>query len=136
MTNWTDRNRQVIEEFRSNGGNAPRGPLLLLSTTGAKTGQLRTNPVMYLQDGDRWIVFASKGGAPANPDWFHNLLANPTVTLEVGLETFEADATVTTGDERDRLYALQAERHPNFAEYQQRTARKIPVVAFTRKRGG
>ncbi len=141
MTNTNDRNernRLLIEEFRSNEGKVSGGfaerPLLLLSTTGAKTRQQRTNPLMYLPDGDRWLVFASKGGAPTSPDWFHNLVANPTVTVEVGTEAFEADATVVTGEERDRLYAQQTQLYPMFAEYEQRTTRKIPVVALTRKR--
>ena len=138
MTNWNDRNRLIIEEFRSNqgkvGGRFAGAPLLLLTTSGAKTGQLRINPLMYLPDGDRWIVFATKGGAPSSPDWFHNLVANPDVKVEVGTEIFEAIATVPTGGERDRLYARQAELYPLFAEYEQRTTRKIPVVALTRKR--
>ena len=141
MTNTNDRNernRLLIEEFRNNegkvSGSFAERPLLLLSTTGAKTGQQRINPLMYLPDGDRWLVFASKGGAPTSPDWFHNLVAHPIVTVEVGTEAFEADATVITGEERDRLYAQQAQLYPMFAEYEQRATRKIPVVALTRKR--
>ena len=138
MTNMNDRNRGIIEEFRSNEGKVGGGfagrPLLLLATSGAKTGKLRTNPLMYLQDGDRWIVFASRGGAPKNPDWFHNLVANPVVTVEVDTEAFEGHAEAVIGDERDRLYARQAELYPQFGEYQSRTTRKIPVIALTRKR--
>ena len=138
MTNLSEqneRNRAVIEEFRSNKGNVDGRPLLILSTTGAKTARERVNPLMYLPDGDRWVVFASKGGASTSPDWYHNLLANPTATLEVGGESFEVDATVLTGAERDRLYTRQAGLYPMFAEYEQRAApRKIPVVALTRKR--
>ena len=138
MSNWNEGNRLIIEEFRSNkgvvGGHFAGAPLLLLTTSGAKTGQPRINPVMYLPDGDRWIVIASKGGAPSSPDWYHNLVANPNVTGEVGTESFEAIATVPTGGERDRLYARQAELYPGFAEYEQRTTRKIPVVALTHKR--
>ena len=107
--------------------------MLLLSVTGAKSGRHITKPLMYLQDGDRWLVFVSKGGAPANPDWFHNLVANPVVTLEIGNELFKAEAEVVSGQERDRLYARQAELYPQFGEYQGRTARKIPVVALTRR---
>ena len=138
MTTRNERNLGVITEFRSNagrvGGNFEGAPVLLLSTKGAKTGLGRTNPLMYLTDGDRWIVFASKGGAPTSPDWFHNLVANPAVTLEVGTEALEADAEVVTGEERDRLYAQQAELYPQFGEYQRKTARSIPVVALTRRR--
>lgn len=107
--------------------------MLLLSTKGAKTGQHRTNPLMYLPDGDRWVVFASRGGAPTSPDWYHNLVANPDVTVEVGTETLKADAEVVGGHERDRLYARQAELYPQFGEYERRTTRKIPVVALTRR---
>ena len=128
MTNTNDRNernRLLIEEFGNNegkvSGSFAERPLLLLSTTGAKTGQQRINPLMYLPDGDRWLVFASKGGAPTIPDWFHNLVAHPIVTVEVGTEAFEADATVITGEERDRLYAQQAQLYSMFAEYEQRT---------------
>ena len=137
MTSASERNemnRAVIEQFRSNGGNVDGRPLLLLSTTGAKTGQKRVTPLMYLQDGGRWVVFASKGGAPTNPDWYHNLLANPAATVEVGTETFEADSTVLAGEERDRIYSRLAQLYPMFAEYEQRAApRKIPVVALARK---
>ncbi len=141
MTNTNERNernRLLIKEFRSNEGKTSGGfaerPLLLLSTVGAKTGHQRTHPLMYLPDNDCWIVFASKGGGPTSPDWFHNLVANPTVTVEVGTETFEADATVVTGEERDRLYAKQAQLYSVFADYQQRTTRKIPVIALARKK--
>ena len=132
-----ERNARVIEEFRTNGGqlggDRAGTSMLLLSTTGAKSGQRRVNPVAYLADGDRLLVFASKGGGPTSPDWYHNLVANPIVTVEVGTETYEAEATVLTGEERDRLYAKQAALRPVFAEYEQKTTRKIPVVALTRK---
>ena len=138
MASMNDRNLRVIEEFRSNGGKVGGGfagaPLLLLSTSGARTGQRRTNPLMYLRDGDRLVVFASKGGAPTNPDWYHNLVANPGVTVEVGTETFEAEAVVVIGEERDRLYSRQAELFPQFGEYAQRATRRIPVVALTPRR--
>jgi deazaflavin-dependent oxidoreductase (nitroreductase family) len=90
---------------------------------------------MYLADGDRLLVFASKGGAPTNPAWYHNLLAHPEVTVEVGPETYEATASVLSGEERDRLYARHAERFPQFAEYQAKTSRKIPVIALKRRKG-
>ena len=138
MTNRNDRNRSVIEEFRSNRGNLAGNfsgrPMLLLTTNGRKTGLSRTNPLMYLPDGDRWIVFATKGGAPENPDWYRNLVANPVVTVEVGAESFEAEATVVAGEERDMLYARQAGLFPMFAEYEAKTTRRIPVIALTRKR--
>ena len=136
MSDANDWNNQIIEEFRANGGKVggpfEGAPLLVLTTTGAKSGQRRTAPVMYLADGDRLMIFASKAGAPTNPDWYHNLLAHPRATVEVGDETFDVDASVTTGDERDRLFATQAERYPGFAEYQAKTTRTIPVVALTR----
>ena len=116
MATMNDRNRGVIEEFRSNdgkvGGFFEGSPVLLLSTTGARSGQRRTNPVMFLPDGERWVVFATKGGAPTSPDWYHNLRANPTVTVEVGTDTFEAHAEVIEGEERDRLYGRQVELYP------------------------
>lgn len=138
MASFNDWNRQTIEEFRANGGKVgglwEGRPLLLLTTTGAKSGQRRTSPVMYLRDGDRLIVFASKGGAPTHPDWYHNLLAHPDVTVEVGNETYEATATPLSREERDRLYARQAQLYPQFGEYQARTSRTIPVVALERRK--
>ncbi len=130
--NW---NSQIIEEFRANGGMFANANMLLLTTTGAKSGQRRTNPLGYLADGDRLFVFATKRGAPTNPDWYHNLLAHPDVTVEVGTETFAATATVLQGEERDRIYARQAALVPMFADYQTRTDRIIPVVALTRRTG-
>ena len=139
MADRNDWNRQTIEEFRASGGKVggmwEGRPLLLLTTTGAKSGQRHTTPTMYLADGDRLLVFASKGGAPTNPAWYHNLLAHPEVTVEVGSKTYEATATVLSGEERDRLYARQAERFPQFAEYQAKTSRKIPVIALERRKG-
>ncbi len=137
MTSSNDRNAPIIDEFRRNGGRIggifEGSPVLLLSTTGAKSGQRRVNPMMYLADGDRLLVFASRVGAPTSPDWYHNLVANPGVRVEVGDETYEAEATVLAGEERDRLYAQQAALYPVFIEYEQKTTRKIPVVALTRK---
>jgi deazaflavin-dependent oxidoreductase (nitroreductase family) len=134
----SDFNRSIVEEFRANGGKVggpfEGAPMLLLTTTGAKSGKSRTVPVVYLADGDRYIVFASKAGAPTNPDWYHNLVANPAVSVEVGSERADADAVVLTGDERDQLYAQQAERMPGFKEYQDKTTRVIPVVALQRRR--
>jgi len=130
-------NRDVIEQFRANGGEMKEGvfkgaPLLLLTTVGARSGATYTTPLVYTRDGDRYVIIASKGGAPTNPAWFHNLVANPNPTIEVGAETFEANATVAQGDERDRLFDAQASLMPNFAEYQQKTSRRIPVVVLER----
>ena len=136
MPEVSEWNRAIIDEFRANGGKVggqfAGAPLLLLNTTGAKSGKQRTNPMMYLADGDRLLVFASKAGAPTNPDWYHNLVAHPTATVEVGEETFAVKAAEVTGAERDRLYAKQAELYPGFAEYEEKTDRKIPVVALER----
>ncbi|MBV8078853.1 MAG: nitroreductase family deazaflavin-dependent oxidoreductase [Actinobacteria bacterium] len=129
-------NDSIITEFRANegrvGGPFQGMPLLLLTHTGAKTGTKRTNPLAYLEDDGRYVIFASKGGAPTNPDWYHNLRANPDVTVEVGTDTFAARARVAEGAERDELYARQAELRPQFAEYAQKTTRVIPVVVLER----
>ena len=131
-----ERNRRVIAEFRANGGKVggpfEGRPMLILHTTGAKSGQPRVTPLVYLPDGDRYLVFASMGGAPNNPAWYHNLIANPNVEIEVGTEKLAAKATVLTGEERDRYYAIQAERAPQFGDYQRKTTRKIPVIALER----
>jgi deazaflavin-dependent oxidoreductase (nitroreductase family) len=137
MPDMNDFNRAVIEEFRANqgkvGGPFEGAPVLLLTSTGAKTGQARTTPLMYLPDGERMVIFASKGGAPENPAWYHNLRANPSATVEVGSETIDVDASVTSGEERERLFDRQAERYAQFADYAQKTTRAIPVVALSRK---
>jgi deazaflavin-dependent oxidoreductase (nitroreductase family) len=129
-------NDDVIREFRTNegkvGGRWEGRDLLLLTTTGRKTGRDHTTPMVYTRDGDRLLVYASKGGAPQHPDWFKNLVAHPRVTVEVGPERFEATATPLEGAERDRLFAEQAKRWPRFGEYQERAGRVIPVVALTR----
>ncbi len=136
MTNRNERNSAIVDEFRRNGGKVGGSfdgrPMLLLGTTGAKSGLRRLNPLMYLADGDRWVVLASKGGGPKNPDWCHNLIADPAVTIEVGTDTIAARAEVMAGEERDRLYAQQAGRYPQFATYQERTTRIIPVIALSR----
>jgi len=137
MAEANDFNTQVIEEFRQNGGKVggqfDGAPLLLLTTIGAKSGQPRTCPMMYRPEGERLFVFASKAGAPTNPDWYHNLVAHPEVTVEVGSERFTADAAVVGGAERDRIYAVQAAEYPGFADYQEKTDRIIPVVALQRR---
>ena len=134
-TSPADFNAKIIEEFRANegrvGGMFQGMPLLLLHHTGAKSGVRRTNPLGYLSDGGRYVVFASKGGAPTNPDWYYNLKANPNVTIEVGTDTLDVVATEATGEEHERLYRTQAERVPQFAEYEQKTERIIPVIVLT-----
>lgn len=138
MTTTTpnERNRAVIEEFRGSGGRVggvwEGRPLLLLTTTGAKSGAKHTTPLMHHREGDRVFVFASRGGAPTSPDWFHNLVATPSVTVELGADRFEARAMVLEGSERDRVYAIQGANFPQFAEYQAKTTRTIPVVELVR----
>ncbi|WP_369271919.1 nitroreductase/quinone reductase family protein [Streptomyces sp. R11] len=130
-----DFNQQVIDEFRANkgrvGGYFEGARLILLTTTGARTGRRHTTPVGYLPDGaDRILVIASAGGAPSHPAWFHNLLANPQVTIESGAFTYEARAVVLDGEERDRAFTRAVEADPGWAEYQEKTRRVIPVVAL------
>jgi deazaflavin-dependent oxidoreductase (nitroreductase family) len=130
-------NQMIIDEFRANGGvvTAPVGkPLLLLTTTGAKSGKSHLNPVTFLRDGDQWVIIASKAGQPSNPDWYYNLLANPEVNIELGSgERIKVKATQVTDEaERDRLYAEMVKINPGFAEYEKQTTRKIPVVRLTR----
>lgn len=131
-------NRQIIEEFRTHkgkvGGSFEGVTLLLLTTTGAKSGQKRTNPLTYLLDGERLFIFAAKGGSPTNPDWYHNLIAHPQVTVELGAEQFEAMARVIEGEERDQIYAKETQVHPGAAEYETKTTRKIPVVELIRRK--
>ena len=133
-----DFNAGVIEEFRANGGTAggifDGKPLLLLHNVGARSGTDFVTPLVYLDDGDNWAIFASKGGAPNNPGWYHNLKAQPAVTIEVGGDTVDVTAEEVTGDERDRLYSIQEEQQPQFADYQRKTDRKIPVILL-RPRG-
>jgi deazaflavin-dependent oxidoreductase (nitroreductase family) len=134
-TSPADFNAQIIDEFHANagrvGGMFEGTPLLLLHHTGAKSGKSRINPLVYQSDGGRYVVFASKAGAPTNPDWYHNLKAHPAVTIEVGTETIDAVASEATDEERERLYRTQAERTPQFAEYQKQTDRVIPVIVLT-----
>jgi len=132
----SDFNLKIIEEFRANGGETS-GPfkgrnLLLLTTTGAKSGEQRTTPLVYSRDGDRLVIIASMGGAPKHPAWYLNLAANPAVTVEVGTETFAANTSVAAGVERERLYAQQAAEMPAFNEYKAKTTREIPVVVLAR----
>ena len=131
--NW---NTAIIEEFRANGGKVggmfAGSTLLLLHTIGAKSGQERINPVACTSDGDRLVVFASKAGAPTNPDWYYNLAANPLVTVEYGTEKFQAQAEIVPEPERTRIYSQMAAINPGFAEYEKKTTRVIPVIALTR----
>jgi deazaflavin-dependent oxidoreductase (nitroreductase family) len=137
--NMNDWNRQIMDEFHANGGKVGGPfegvPLLLLTTTGARSDQRRTLPVGYMPDGDRFIIFATRGGLPTNPNWYYNLVAHPEATVEVGTETFDVTATMITGEERNQLYARQVEHAPVFAEYQAKTTRIIPVIALHRRQG-
>jgi deazaflavin-dependent oxidoreductase (nitroreductase family) len=132
----SDYNTQIIEEFRAHagklGGSWEGRDLLLLTTTGRKSGRQHTTPMVYTRDGDRLLVYASKAGAPKHPDWYLNLETDPHVVVEVGDERYDATATPLEGADRDRQYAAQAERMPTFAEYQKGTTRVIPVVALRR----
>ncbi|MHB2016802.1 MAG: nitroreductase/quinone reductase family protein [Candidatus Xenobia bacterium] len=132
---FNEWNKGIIEEFRANGGKVKQfgdAPMLILHTKGAKTGRQHVTPLVYMPDGLRMIIFASKAGAPENPHWFNNLMANPEVTVETGSETIKARATQVQGEERDRIFNEQARRMPNFAEYAAKTTRVIPVVALER----
>jgi len=136
VSDMHDFNAQIIDEFRANdgvvGGPFAGATLLLLTTTGAKTGLERINPVAYRAEGDDLFVFASKAGAPTDPDWFRNLVADPSVKVELGNERFDATAEVLTGEERDRVFGAQAAANPAFADYQAKTDRVIPVVRLVR----
>jgi deazaflavin-dependent oxidoreductase (nitroreductase family) len=136
-TTPADFNDQVIEEFRTKGGKAggifEGMSLLLLHNVGAKSGERYVTPLVYMPDGERWVIFASKGGAPKNPGWYWNLKAGPEVAIEVGTDTVEVLATEATGEERDRLFDRQKSEAPQFAEYEQKTERTIPVIVLTRR---
>jgi deazaflavin-dependent oxidoreductase (nitroreductase family) len=138
-TSPADFNAQIIEEFRANegrvGGMFEGAPMLLLHHVGAKSGTPRVNPLMYQGDDGRYVIFASKGGAPSNPDWFYNLKANPNTSIELGTEEIGVLAEEATGEERDRLFTRQKELAPQFAEYEQKTDRAIPVVILTPRAG-
>jgi deazaflavin-dependent oxidoreductase (nitroreductase family) len=131
---FIEHNRRVIEEFRANGGNVDGwAPLILLTTKGAKSGQTRIYPLMSVPYGDTYLAVASKGGAPKNPLWYYNLLAHPDVTVETENEKFEATARLLTGEERERAFAKAIIVFPNYAEYQKRTEREIPVFLLERR---
>jgi len=129
-------NRQVIEEFRTNGGKVggqfAGAPMVLLTTKGAKSGKTYVNPLVFSRDGDKYVIIASFAGGPKNPSWFHNLVAHPTPTVEIGGERFQAKATFPSGAERERLFNQQASQMPIFNEYRKKTTRQIPVVVLER----
>jgi deazaflavin-dependent oxidoreductase (nitroreductase family) len=138
MTDQKEYNRKLIEEFRTTqgtpGGPFEGRPLLLLTTTGAKSGQRYTAPMMYVPEGDRLLVIASNIGAPVHPDWYHNLVAHPDVTVETSTETFEATAVITEGEERQQLWSSIVAQYPFFTEHQSKTTRQIPIVALERQK--
>ncbi|MFI9503926.1 nitroreductase family deazaflavin-dependent oxidoreductase [Nocardia sp. NPDC052566] len=133
----SDFNTQVIEEFRANGGKVggmfEGANMMVMTTTGAKSGNAVTNPLVYLPDGDRIVLIASNGGADKHPAWYHNLRANPEFTIEIGTEAYQAKAEEITGAERDELYARMVAIMPGFAEYEAKTSRRIPVLAAYRE---
>jgi deazaflavin-dependent oxidoreductase (nitroreductase family) len=134
MSDHDDWNRKIIEEFRANqgrvGGPFEGASMVLLHHKGAKTGTERVTPLVYRQEGDAVVIFASKAGAPTNPDWFHNLKAHPDTTIEVGSETRAVRARVAEGDERERIWSAQKQAMPGFADYEAKTSRQIPVVVL------
>ena len=136
MSAYDDFNKAIIEEFRANAGKVGGGfegaPMILVHHTGAKTGTERIAPLVYQADGDNIVIFASKGGAPNHPHWYLNLVANPKTKVEVGGETIDVVARVAEGEERDRLWTTQKQVMPNFADYEARTEREIPVIVLER----
>ncbi len=137
MGTFGDFNRNLVEDMRANKGKPTSGPfvgrdVLILTTKGAKSGEARVTPIVYSRDGDRYVIVASKGGAPTNPHWFHNLKAHPHVTVEVDGEKFAAHARVVDQDDYERLYKQHADINPGFWDYRQRTTRKIPVILLER----
>jgi len=127
------RDRGVVEEFRATNGKMNDGrPVVLITVTGRKTGRRILKPLVYLRDGDRLVIFGTKGGSPTHPEWYLNLAANPVITVEVGNEKYEARATTLTGEERDELWAKQVAAMPPFGDFQARTTRQIPVVRLER----
>jgi deazaflavin-dependent oxidoreductase (nitroreductase family) len=135
MNEGNERNQKIIDEFRANdgkvGGHFEGKTLLILHTIGARTGKERIKPVAYVRDGKKYVVIASKGGAPTNPDWYHNILAHPRLTVEVGTETLQVEAKVAEEPERTRLYNKMVEMLPGFDDYRRKTERVIPVIVLT-----
>jgi deazaflavin-dependent oxidoreductase (nitroreductase family) len=135
-TSFQEFNRNLIQDLRANG-KATSGPfegrhVLVLTTKGAKSGEVRENPLVYTRDGDGYVIVASKGGAPTHPAWYHNLVKHPEVTVETGREKFKARARIASDDEYERLYANHADINPGFHDYRKKTSRKIPVVILER----
>jgi len=135
-TSYQDFNRNLINDLRTNG-KPTSGPflgrhVLILTTKGAQSGEVRENPLVYTRDGDHYVIVASKGGAPTHPAWYHNLVQHPEVTIEVGKDKFKARAHVAQGDEHERLYTHHADINPTFHDYRKRTTRKIPVIVLER----
>ena len=137
MKDWVEQNRAVIKEFRENegrvGGVFEGADMILVHTIGAKSRLKRTVPLMYLADGDRYALFASKAGSPTHPDWYYNMVANPKFTVEVGSEKFEVSATIAEEPERTKLYAQMVALYPTFGKYEKQAKRVIPVMILTRK---
>lgn len=137
VMDMNDFNATIIDEFRANdgrvGGPFEGAPMILVHHTGARSGTERVTPLVYLPDGDDWVIFASRAGAPNNPAWYHNLVANPETTVEVGAETVEVAASEAVGAERDRLFEAQKAVMPQFAEYEAKTDRTIPVLVLRRR---
>lgn len=137
MATPNEFNQKIMDEFRANDGKVG-GPfegmnMLLLTTTGAKSGEKITTPLVYLPDGKTMVIIASMAGAPNNPAWYHNIKANKDVTIDIGNGEFAAEATEVLGDRRDELYAAQASRYPAFADYEKKTTRRIPVISVSAK---
>jgi deazaflavin-dependent oxidoreductase (nitroreductase family) len=136
MNERQEFNKKIVEEFRANGGKVggmfAGAPMILIEMKGAKSGQVRTIPLVYSKDGDRYVIIASMAGAPNNPDWYHNLKAHPNVTVEIGAEKFKVKASIAAGDERERLFNQQAALLPVFNDYRKKTTRKIPVFVLER----
>jgi deazaflavin-dependent oxidoreductase (nitroreductase family) len=136
MTERQQFNQKIIAEFRANGGKVGKPfegmPMVLVTMKGAKSGKAYTMPLVYSKDGDRYVIIASMAGAPNNPDWYHNIKTHPEVTLEIGTERFQAKATITSGEERERLFNAQAAIMPIFNDYRKKTSREIPVIALER----
>jgi deazaflavin-dependent oxidoreductase (nitroreductase family) len=134
-TDYANFTQRLMDELRANNGQLSGGPmagrtLMIMTTTGAKTGQERSAIITYTKEGDDYVIAASKSGAPTNPAWFHNLVANPVATVEAGGRTFQARARVTGGEERDRLWTKHVELHPEFGEYPKITDRVIPMIVL------
>jgi deazaflavin-dependent oxidoreductase (nitroreductase family) len=134
---FLDFNQALIRDLRANKGQASSGPfkgrdVLILTTKGAKSGEVRENPLVYTRDGEHLVIVASKGGSPTNPSWYHNLVTHPDVTVEAEGDTFKARAHVPQGEEYERLYTQHADINPTFHEYRQKTSRKIPVIVLER----